>query len=46
MGSLTAGKDKISFIREEVERSGLPLEFEVASALKKHGWRVLPSSPY
>jgi len=46
MGSLMAGKDRISFIREEVERSGFPLGFEVASLLKKHGWEVLPSSPY
>ena len=41
-----SSKDKISYIRKEVERSGFPLEFEVASVLKEHGWEVLPSSPY
>jgi len=38
--------DKIGFIKEEIERSGFPLEFEIASILKERGWDVLPSSPY
>lgn len=40
------GKNKIEFIKEEIEKSGFPLEIEMASILEKDGWEVLPSSYY
>lgn len=38
--------DKVSFIKEAVEKSGFPFEMEIASILKEDGWEVLPSAPY
>ena len=37
---------KIEFIREEIERSGFPLEIDIASTLKNNGWDVLYSPSY
>lgn len=39
-------KNEIEFIRKEVERSGFPLEIEIASTLKNSGWEVLYSPSY
>lgn len=41
-----ASNNEIGFIKEEIEKSGFPFEFKVATILKKNGWDVLPSSPY
>jgi hypothetical protein len=38
--------DKVSFIKEAIEKSGFPFEMEIASLLKEDGWEVLPSAPY
>jgi len=40
------GKDEVEHIREEIERSGFPLEIEIASTLKNSGWEVLYSPSY
>lgn len=44
--NMKKSKNKIEFVKEEVEKSGFPLEIEIASILEKDGWEVLPSSPY
>ena len=41
-----AEKDEVEKIKEEIEKSGFPLEIEVSKVLKRHEWRVLNQQYY
>ena len=36
----TEGKDEIERIKEDIEKSGFPLEIEVSQILEMHGWKA------
>ena len=45
-GNNPAGKDEVERIKEDIKKSGFPLEIEVSKVLKRHEWRVLNQQYY
>ena len=41
-----AGKDEFERIKNDIKKSGFPLEIEVSEVLKRHEWRVLNQQYY
>ena len=46
MGSSLSDDEEIRNIKEDIEKSGLPLEIEVGSTLREKGWRVFHQRYY